>query len=73
MYLLFNTDIVNFAAKTDEGEAGSSVLLIFVLWWSLHRRWMSGGGVVQKSYLGLAEIASFFSRHFSRSNKHGIF
>ena len=73
MYLLFNTDIVNFAAKTDEGEAGSIVLLIFVLWWCLHRRWMSGGGVVQKSYLGLAEIASFFSRHFSRSNKHGIF
>ena len=51
-YLLFNTDIVNFVWKTDEGggggEAGSIVLLIFVLWRCLNHRWMRGGGVGQK-------------------------
>ena len=30
-YLIFNTDIVNFVWKTNEGEAESIVLLIFVL------------------------------------------
>ena len=42
-YVLFNTDIVNFAWKTDEAE--SIVLLIFVLWRCLNLRWMRGGGV----------------------------
>ena len=58
-YLVFNTDIVNFAVKTN---AESTVLLIFLLWRSLHRRWMRGGGVGQKSYLGPTEIVSFSSR-----------
>ena len=58
-YLVFNTDIVNFAVKTN---AESTVLLIFLLWRSLHRRWMRGGGVGQKSYLGSTEIVSFSSR-----------
>ena len=47
-YLLFNTDIVNFAWKTSRGEAESIVLLIFVLWWCLKLWWMRGGGVGQK-------------------------
>ena len=42
-YVLFNTDIVNFALKTNEAE--SIVLLIFVLWRCLNLRWMRGGGV----------------------------
>ena len=58
-YLVFNTDIVNFAVKTD---AESTVLLIFLFWRSLHRRWMRGGGVGQKSHLGPTEIVSFSSR-----------
>ena len=58
-YLVFNTDIVNFAVETN---AESTVLLIFLLWRSLHRRWMRGGGVGQKSYLGPTEIVSFSSR-----------
>ena len=40
-YVLFNTDIVNFAWKTYEVE--SIVLLIFVLWGCLNLRWMKGG------------------------------
>ena len=31
-YLIFNTDIVNFVWKPDEGEAESIVSLIFVFW-----------------------------------------
>ena len=46
-YLLLNTDIVNFVWKTDDGEAESIVLLIFVLWQCLNRPWMSGGEVGQ--------------------------
>ena len=30
--MLFNSDIVNFVWKADEGEAESIVLLIFVVW-----------------------------------------
>ena len=44
-YLLFNTDIVNFVWKTDEGEAKSIVLLIFVFWRCLNtmdKGWWSG-------------------------------
>ena len=47
-YVLFNTDIVNFVWKTDEGEKESIVLLIFVLWRCLNLPWMMGGGVGQK-------------------------
>ena len=43
-YLLFNTDTVNFVWKTDEGEAESIVLLIFVLSWCLNCPWLRGGG-----------------------------
>ena len=42
-YVLFNTNIVNFAWKTDEAQ--SIVMLIFILWWCLNLRWMRGGGV----------------------------
>ena len=38
-YLLFNSDIVNFVWKTDDGETEYIVLLIFVLWWCFNRRW----------------------------------
>ena len=31
-YLLFNSDIVNFVWKTDEGEAQSIILLNFGFW-----------------------------------------
>ena len=57
-YVLFNTDILNFAWKTDEAE---SILLIFILW-----RWAVEWGC--KSYLGPAEIVSFSSRSFSHLN-----
>ena len=60
-YLLFNTGIVKFVAKTDEEEAESTDLLFFILWWCLNRRWMGGGGVEQMSYFEPAEIASFSS------------
>ena len=46
--MLFNTDIVNFVWKTDEGEAESIVLLIFVLGRCLNLRWMRVGGVGQE-------------------------
>ena len=47
-YLLFNSDIVNFVWKNDEGEAESIVLLIFVLRQCFNRQWMRGDGVGQK-------------------------
>ena len=42
-YMLFNTDIVNFAWKTDEVE--SIVLVIFVLWRCLNCQLMRGSGL----------------------------
>ena len=42
-YVLFNTNIVSFAWKSDEAQG--IVLLIFVLWQSSNLRWMRGGGV----------------------------
>ena len=71
MYLLFNTGIVNFVLKTDEAE--SIVLLIFALLRCLNRRRIRDGGVRQISYLGPAEVASFSSWDFNRSNKHDTF
>ena len=47
-YLVFNFDNVNFTRKTDEGEPESIVLLAFVLWRCFNRRWVMGGGVLQK-------------------------
>ena len=47
-YLFFNSDIVNFVWKTDDGEAESIFLLILVLWRCFNCRWMRGGGVGQK-------------------------
>ena len=68
--MLFNSDIVNFVWKTDEGEAESIVLLIFDIW-----RCFNCGvvGCDRKHYLGPADIASFSSRGFTRSNKHDTF
>ena len=37
--MLFSTDIVNFLSKTDEEEAESIILLIFVLWRCFNGRW----------------------------------
>ena len=53
--LLFNSDIVNFVWKADEGGTESIVLFIFarVVGWG------------RKSYLGPAEIASFSSLDLS--------
>ena len=68
--LLFNTDVVNFVWKNDEGEEGSIVLLIFVFWRCLNRRWVRVGGVGQKVVFRAAEIATFSSGDFNRSNKH---
>ena len=72
--MLFNSDIVNFVWKTDEGEIETIVFInicsltglkssVDVGWWGWGR----------KSYLGPAEIASFSSRYFSQSNKYDIF
>ena len=44
-YLVFNTNNVNFVWKTNEGEAESIVLLIFVLWRCLNCQWKTGSGV----------------------------
>ena len=51
--MIFNSDIVNFVWKTDEGEAESIVLLIFVLWQGLNLRCMRGGGVGAESLIYL--------------------
>ena len=47
-YVLLNTDIVNLAWKTNEREAESIVLLIFVLWRCLNLRCGRSGAVEQK-------------------------
>ena len=65
-FLYFNSDIVNFVWKTDDGEAESIVLLTFVLWRCFNRWWMRGGG--RKSYLGPTETAPFSSRDFSMTH-----
>ena len=46
-YLFFNSDIMNFEWKADEGEA-KSILLIFVLRWCFHCCQVRGGGMGQK-------------------------
>ena len=46
----FNTDIMNYVWKTDEVEAESIVLLIFVLWRCLNLRWMKSGGMLFSSW-----------------------
>ena len=48
IHLLFNFGIVNFVWKTNEGEAESIVLLIFVLWWHFNCWWVSSCGLGQK-------------------------
>ena len=68
-YMLFNTDIMNYVWKTDEVEAESIVLLIFVLWRCLNLRWMKSGGMGQKVYLEPAEITPFSCWPFSHLNK----
>ena len=47
-YFLFNSDTVNFLWRSDEEEAESIVLLIFVLWWCFNRRWTMDCEVRQK-------------------------
>ena len=68
-YMLFNTDIMNYVWKTDEVEAESIVLLIFVLWRCLNLRWMKSGGMGQKVYLEPAEITPFSCWPFSHLNQ----
>ena len=63
-YLLFNFDIVNFVQKTDEVEAESIVLLIFVLWRCFNRRWVRGGGVLQKVLFRASRNSIFFQRRY---------
>ena len=72
-YLLFNSDIVNFVWKTDEREIDSTVLLIFAFGSALIVGEWGVVGWCRKSYLGLADIASFSRRDFSQSNKYGTF
>ena len=73
MYVFFNSNVVNFVSKTNEGEVESIALLVFVLWWCLNHRWMRGSEMGQNSYLGPAEITCFSSWDFRQSNKHHIF
>ena len=47
-YLLFNFGVMKFLRKTDEGEAESVVLLIFVLWRCFNRRGVRSCGVGKK-------------------------
>ena len=42
---------MNFVWKTNEWEAESIVLLIFVLWWCFYLRWVRSCGVGQKVLL----------------------
>ena len=42
----------------------------FFLWWCFNLWWMGVVGWDRKSYLGPAEMTSFSSRDFCRSNKH---
>ena len=59
-YLLFKFDVVNFVWKTDEGKAGSIILLIFL---SFEGALIVNGwrlvGWGRKSHLGPAQVASF--------------
>ena len=66
-YLLFNTDIANFAWKTGEGEA--------VLWRCLNLRWMRGGGVGQKVLFRASWNRIFFQSWFKHDTcfSDGIF
>ena len=41
----YNFNVVNFVRKTNEGEAESIALLIFVLWCCFSRRWVRSSGV----------------------------
>ena len=59
--------------KTDEGEAESIILLVFVLWWCFNYWWGMGGGCCRKSYIGPTRIPSFFNWDFSWSNKYDKF
>ena len=74
--MLFNSDIVNFVWKTDEGESErteSIALLIFALCVALIVVCCGVVGWGRNSYLGPAEIASFSSWDLSRRNKHDSF
>ena len=49
----------------------SIALLIFVLWHCFNSRWIVGWGI--KSYLGPAELASFYCLDLRRRNQHDLF
>ena len=66
-YVLFNTDILNFAWKTSEAESIVCWFLFFGGAWIFGGLGAVGWGC--KSYLGPAEIASFSSRSFSHLNQ----
>ena len=68
LFLQSNPGRLLLKCRYCKNKTESIALLIFVLWRFFNVRWMSGGGVGQKSYLGPTEIASFSRRNFSRSN-----
>ena len=63
--ICFSILILNFMWKTEEGEAESIVLLIFVLWRCFNRRWVKSYGVMQKIV--------FSNQGVSRSNKYDTY
>ena len=63
-YLLFNSDIVNFVGKIDEGEAKNIVLVIFDLLWRLNCRWVRVGGVEQIILFRTRRNCTFFQPGF---------
>ena len=66
-YLNFNSDIVNFVWKTNEGEgrgAESIVLSIFVLWSCFTCQWERGCGLLQKVLFRASWNLIFFQPGF---------
>ena len=63
--MLFNSDIVNFTWKTDEGETESIVLLIFILWRCFNRRWMRGGRVVLAETISMTHSDTLYQLDIS--------
>ena len=61
----YNSDIANFAWKTDEGEGGSIVLLIFVLWRCFTCRWVKSCGLGEKVLFRASWTLFFSSRDLS--------
>ena len=68
LFLQNNSERLLLKCRHCKNKAESIALLIFVLWRFFNVRWMSGGGVGQKFYLGPTKFASFSRQNFSRSN-----